>query len=67
MTFKVALELYLVLPMSDGGSIVVCVQMDDFLAAVIAEGGVEEEGAVDSLVSCCIDGGEICGSLEECG
>ena len=42
MTFKVALELYLVLPMSDGGSIVVCAQMDDFLAAVIAEGGVEE-------------------------
>ena len=41
-------------------------KVDNFLATVIAERGVEEEGAVDALVGCCVDGGRVRWSLEEC-
>lgn len=53
--------------MCDSGVVVVCAQIDDFHLAIISERGIKEGGAVDTMVGCCIDGGRICGSVEECG
>ena len=43
VAFKIAEELDLVVSVCDGGGIVVCAKMDDFLSAVTPEGSVEEK------------------------
>ena len=67
VTFEVAEELDLVSSVCCGGGVVLCAQVDDFLSAVVAEGGVEKKGAVDALVGCCINGGKVSRGLKECG
>lgn len=61
VAFEIAEELDLVTSVRDCRGVVVCAQMDDFLSAVIAEGCVKEEGAVDALVGCSVDWGEVRG------
>ena len=67
MALEIAEELDLVSFVCDGGFVVVCAQVNDFLSAVIAQRGIEEEGAVDTLVGCCVDGGRVHGSVDERG
>jgi hypothetical protein len=61
VAFEIAEELDLVTSVY---GCIVCAQMDNFLPAVIAERCVEEEGAVNALVGCSVDWGEVPRGLE---
>ena len=65
VAFKVAGELDLVCSVCCGGGVVVCAQVDDFLSAVVAKGGVEKKGAVDAYGGLRVLGGipRLCAGL----